>query len=96
VKRLILQNLVAHELPALDELQRTVRLFSMRSSKQRIEIRTANGKVFRVTDPSTKQLDPKLKEASRLRAYSILTGMRKARQEARKRGVRLSEVLQVS
>src|SRR4051812_45750545 len=45
------------------------RLCSMRSSKQRIEIRTANGKVFHVTDPSTKPLDPKLKEASRLLAY---------------------------
>ena len=32
----------------------------MKVSKKRIEIRLANGKVFRVTDPSTKRLDPKL------------------------------------
>ena len=72
------------------------RLSSMKPSKQPITIRLANGEVFRVTDPSTKRLDPKLKRASTIRANSIIKGMKKAGKEAKERGVPLSEVLPVS
>jgi hypothetical protein len=69
---------------------------SMKVSKKRIEIRLANGKVFRVTDPSMKRLDPKLKKASDIRARSILKGMKAAAKEAKRRGVPLQEILPVS
>jgi len=68
----------------------------MKRSKLQITIRLANGKVFQVTDPSTKQLDPKLKKASTQRAIAIVKGMKAAGQKAKKLGVPLSEVLPVS
>jgi hypothetical protein len=69
---------------------------SLSVSKKPIEVRLANGKVFRVTDPSTKRLDPKLKKASQIRASSILRGMKKAAKEAKRRGVPLREILPIS
>ena len=69
---------------------------SMKVLKKRVEIRLPNGKVYWVTDPSTKQLDPKLKKASDIRASSILRGIKEAAREAKRRGVPLREILPVS
>jgi hypothetical protein len=80
----------------VDELQNLGQAITVKSSKKHVTIRLANGKVFQVTDPLTKPLDPKLKQASMIGAASIIKGIRKAAKEAKQRGVPLSEVLVVS
>jgi len=61
-----------------------------------VAIRTPEGKTYTFRAISTKQLDPKLKRESRLRAKSMRDGLRNAVQKARERRVPLQTLVPVS
>ena len=64
--------------------------------KPSITVKAASGKVYHLTDPSTKRLVPKLREAGVIRASSAMKGMKGKIMEARAKGVPLHKVLRVS